>query len=1149
MKSILCTYLSMLLTISYAFVHAQSNYQDFTAQDKTPVFQDEFLNNNKEWSTGQSGERFGKVTHGYYEWKSVIERSGLSWQTVELNTHRDFEIEARVMIASSDNMYDFNGLFWGRDEKGDAFTLGFNKNGEKRSARYKNGKYESLIPWEASKAILPDSYNKLTVRKWKDTYYLFINEELLKTFPFEPFYGEKMGLMVSGNTELRADYFRVSYLSSSSVAKDYFAIPSSQKKTVFSEEFSDNRNGWSSGTAGKRSGKVTGGYYSWKSLNDKNNISSMRVSMEEQQDFEIETRIKLIGGSKGYLSGISWGYESKTTNGLNFGFNSYGSFKVDKYEGKFIPYKEWTRSNAIHPDGYNTLTIRKTGKVVDFFINQEWVYQMPHQAFYDQRIAFMAGPYATVHIDYLRIYKIQNQSNLQSQLPSSYHAYSASQQTEVFSEHFDNNSNSWPTGEHQEYTAYIQKGYYQLNHLRSFGAWSWHYAVDIDESRDFEIETRLKVLTHGEQGYLNGLIWGKEQNSDYRLGYNDYGSHRVCKIDHDTWHYFMNWKKGPVDVEGFNKLTVRKVGRKYYLFINEVLVHTMPYAPFYGKRIGFLANQSTELQVDYLTVNYLNTTKPGIITSNTTTTTLTAPAFLSTGNLKLLDEDSDNSIDGGERAHITFDLVNEGKGEAKDLEVQLKELSGVEGLEYSSSKYIGSLAPGKRLTVKLPVSGNTTLSSGQADFEIQVLEKNGFDADPIQLSIPTRAFLPPQISIVDHHFTSVMGGKMRLGVPITLKLAVQNIGQGNAEKIELQLELPPNVFSAGEARFSLGNLASGQSKVIDFEFFTNKRYGQLTVPVTAKLSEKTGQYGSRKVMSVELNEQLATTQSVTLNSKTVEKAKDIQTVSLVSDVDRNIPRTGRQNPDAVAVVIGNRDYKNSDVPTVDYAIQDAQVMKKYLVEALGFDENNILYLPNASQADFNSTFGKKDNHKARLFNLVKSGKSDVFIFYSGHGAPDPESKEGFFVPVDCDPSLVAFNGYSIQTFYENLAQIPYRSLTIVIDACFSGSSEKGMLLKNISPVFINTETRIKNAPNSMVFTSALGDQVSSWYPEKKHSLFTYFFLKGLQGMADSNRDKQLTLAELRQYLLEQVPYMARRLNNRTQTPEVHGEGQRVVLTY
>ncbi len=267
----------------------------------------------------------------------------------------------------------------------------------------------------------------------------------------------------------------------------------------------------------------------------------------------------------------------------------------------------------------------------------------------------------------------------------------------------------------------------------------------------------------------------------------------------------------------------------------------------------------------------------------------------------------------------------------------------------------------------------------------------------------------------------------------------------------------------------------------------------------------------------------------------------------VADVDKDIPETNQENEDAIAVVIGNKDYSNRDVPSVDYALSDARTMKQYLIKTFGFKEENILYVENATQGNFNSLFGTESNYKGRLYDLVKPDESDVFIYYSGHGAPDLESNQGYFVPVDCDPAAVALNGYSTDVFYKNLSQLPYKSLTVVLDACFSGASERGMLIRNASPIFINAETSVLNDERSAVFSSSEGDQISSWYPEKYHSLFTYYFLKGLKGEADENGDEMITLQEMSSYIKGNVNPMARRLHRRDQNPQINGEGEKVIV--
>ena len=55
------------------------------------------------------------------------------------------------------------------------------------------------------------------------------------------------------------------------------------------------------------------------------------------------------------------------------------------------------------------------------------------------------------------------------------------------------------------------------------------------------------------------------------------------------------------------------------------------------------------------------------------------------------------------------------------------------------------------------------------------------------------------------------------------------------------------------------------------------------------------------------------------------------------------------NKDAVAVIIGNKDYVGS-VPDVDFAHNDAEAMKRFVIDVLGFREGNIIDLRDATEA-------------------------------------------------------------------------------------------------------------------------------------------------------------------------------------------------------
>jgi len=269
-----------------------------------------------------------------------------------------------------------------------------------------------------------------------------------------------------------------------------------------------------------------------------------------------------------------------------------------------------------------------------------------------------------------------------------------------------------------------------------------------------------------------------------------------------------------------------------------------------------------------------------------------------------------------------------------------------------------------------------------------------------------------------------------------------------------------------------------------------------------------------------------------------------ETVELVADIDKDIPKAARKNSNGIAVVIGNQRYKkeNKGIADVIYAEHDAATMRKYLVQTLGYDKENIIYETDATLGVFRNVFGTQENY-GKLHNFVRSGKSDVFIYYVGHGAPGPDGKFSYLVPIDADVDFIANNGYSVSQLYSSLNQLKARKVTIVLDACFSGDSYAGPLFKKISPAMLRSTQPAKELKGAVVITGSDQGQVVTWYQKKNHSLFTYFFLKGIGGAADKNRDKIVSVKELRQYLDDEVPYFAQRESNRQQNPVVRGDGK------
>lgn len=223
----------------------------------------------------------------------------------------------------------------------------------------------------------------------------------------------------------------------------------------------------------------------------------------------------------------------------------------------------------------------------------------------------------------------------------------------------------------------------------------------------------------------------------------------------------------------------------------------------------------------------------------------------------------------------------------------------------------------------------------------------------------------------------------------------------------------------------------------------------------------------------------------------------------------------------LAVVIGIEGYQN--IPKSDFSYDDAKLMKEYAT-ALGFKERNIELLTDerATKSSIEKTL------EAWLKNKAKA-ESRVFVYYSGHGAPDPATGEAYLVPYDGDPNYLSVTGYPLKRLYDNLGKLQVAEVIIVLDSCFSGAGGRSVLAKGSRPLVMTTST-ISIPSNIAVLSATQGTQISTSSPEKGHGVFTYHFLKALN-------DGQKTLSEIYTYIKPLVEDDAKTLNI-SQSPSI-----------
>ena len=250
----------------------------------------------------------------------------------------------------------------------------------------------------------------------------------------------------------------------------------------------------------------------------------------------------------------------------------------------------------------------------------------------------------------------------------------------------------------------------------------------------------------------------------------------------------------------------------------------------------------------------------------------------------------------------------------------------------------------------------------------------------------------------------------------------------------------------------------------------------------------------------------------------------------------------KQQPvrDAVAIIIGIEKYKR--VAKADFANADAQVFYDYANRALGIKPENIKLLVDD---------GADDVEIYRAFQnwlplKVKKGKTEVFVFFSGHGLPSQDGKSLYLLPWGVDKDFVEKTAINQQEIIASLQAVKPKSVAMFLDSCYSGQARGGeTLLASARPFALKVEANAY-PPNFTVISASAPDQLSSSSPDLKHGIFSYFLMKGMEGDADQNKDGKITVAEIQEYLTDMVGRQAMGMN-RKQQPQLFGDADRVLV--
>lgn len=551
-------------------------------------------------------------------------------------------------------------------------------------------------------------------------------------------------------------------------------------------------------------------------------------------------------------------------------------------------------------------------------------------------------------------------------------------------------------------------------------------------------------------------------------------------------------------------------------------------------------------------------------------------------DIDFIDERSNKILEALETGNIKITLSNKG-GDADNVVVSVIPDKMYRGIVFEKLSAKTKIKADESVDLLFPISSTIDLPTDSIRFSIKVSEPMGYDIDAsVVLSTyeyPKSKIEMQGVSIIDagkglRALNNNPDGKIQKGEVVKATVTLQNTGVGEAKNIKYSITSQnPNVLlmtesgSAASITGTIDQMLSGETREVSFRMSANNNYNATSTYLPVFITvEEDANFGNLALTNipVALGKTPDELKIVDIKGEQ-EKLLAMQQLKVYSSSDRissnnsvkDISIAPAGDPiykDAIAIVIGAE--KNSyGVAPAPYAARDAQIMTKYFKNSLGIQD---VITKTDSEVTGSALSDIFDPRYGDLKKTVEPGKTDVFVYYSGHGMPDiadDGSQDIYLFPYDARKEYVKDRGYSLNKLYADLNSLNARSVTVILDACFSGSSRqtatyKSENISNAKGIRISMP-QMANRPwdtnkNFRLFTSSSEDQTSLGFDMSQSGLFTYFLATGLQGEADLDGDGTIRFNELVEYVTDNVKDEAQKIRGGSQTPQFYGDGNFII---
>ncbi|MBK9308462.1 MAG: hypothetical protein IPM58_15590 [Nitrospira sp.] len=347
---------------------------------------------------------------------------------------------------------------------------------------------------------------------------------------------------------------------------------------------------------------------------------------------------------------------------------------------------------------------------------------------------------------------------------------------------------------------------------------------------------------------------------------------------------------------------------------------------------------------------------------------------------------------------------------------------------------------------------------------------------------------------------------------LTLHLEVKNEGPVEAEDVVVLVNGKAGLDQVFPPEVLLGSIQPGEIKRLSVT-------KQVTVPKTDLPGELT--------LNLRAASQMASIPPPKVFSLVIQSTRN--DVTALPDVDEIPPSlaSDRQSK-AVIIAIGIGTFRDEHLPPMKYASHDAAVMAEYLhaIGGVPRERMRIVLDRQGVQEALDETFEHWLRKRA-------DAQTVLYVFFSGRAVVDSRNGEVLLVPYDGTP-FEPGRLYSLTRLKEAVSRLPLRQAIFMFDASLDPSPGAELSTMPSPDWTSGLDEQRKDVEMWMVGNQHLQEAHVS--EQGKHGLFTYQLLRGLQGLADLDRDGMVVAGELCLYARGEVARVTRQQSGNKQDP-------------